>query len=74
MTSDKQWRVATAVGFLAGLMACLHALRDCPVTWPPDAVWEALSRPQQLELSAGIVLGVVSLVVSLATVRHWESP
>lgn len=65
MTPDKQRRVATAVGFLSGMLACLDATRDAKVFWPPDAVWEALRRPQRLELSGGLALIVVTLVISV---------
>jgi hypothetical protein len=65
MTPDKKRRVATAVGFLSGVLACLNALRDLGVSWPPDAIWEALRRPQRLELAGGIALIVVSFVTSV---------
>jgi hypothetical protein len=66
MTPDKQRRVATAVGFIGGLLACLDAVRDVKVLWPPDVVWEALRGPQRLELGGGIALMVVTLIVSIA--------
>jgi hypothetical protein len=65
MIPDKKRRVATAVGFLSGVLACLNALRDLGVSWPPDAIWEALRRPQRLELAGGIALIVVSFVTSV---------
>lgn len=65
MTSDKGRRVATAVGFLAGIFACLHVLRDLTEWWPPDVVWHALRDPQRLELGGGIALIVVTLITSL---------
>jgi hypothetical protein len=65
MTPEKKRRVATAVGFLSGVLACLDALRDARVLWPPDMVWEALRGPQRLELGAGIALIVVSFVTSV---------
>jgi len=37
MTPEKQRRLARAVVFLSGLLACLDALRDASVYWPPDA-------------------------------------
>jgi hypothetical protein len=64
MTPDKKRRVATAVGFLSGVLACLDALRDARILWPPDAVWATLRSPQRLELGAGIALIVVTLVTS----------
>ena len=71
MTPEKKRRVATAAGFLSGILASLDALRDARIFWPPDAVWEALRNPQRLELGAGIALIVVSIV--LAVVRKGAS-
>jgi hypothetical protein len=65
MTPEKKRRVATAAGFLSGVLACLDALRDARVFWPPDVVWEALRGPQGLEFGAGIALIVVSFVTSV---------
>jgi hypothetical protein len=65
MTPEKQRRVATAVGFLSGLLACLDALRDAKVFWPPDAVWQVLRGPQRLELGAGVALIAVTFVTSI---------
>jgi len=64
MAPDKQRRVATALGFLSGVLASLDALRDAKVFWPPAAVWEALRHPQRLELGGGIALIVVTLVIA----------
>ncbi|MGC1450026.1 MAG: hypothetical protein WA830_08325 [Candidatus Sulfotelmatobacter sp.] len=64
MTPGKKRRVATAVGFLSGVLASLDALRDATILWPPDAVWNALRSPQRLELGAGVALIVVTLVTS----------
>jgi hypothetical protein len=73
MTPDKKRRVATAAGFLSGVLACLDALRDARVFWPPDVVWEGLRGPQRLELGAGIALMVVSFVTSLVRQRRaWD--
>lgn len=69
MTQEKKRRVATAVGFLSGVLACLDALRDTRILWPPDAVWEALRNPQRMELGGGIALMVVSLALSIG--RNW---
>ena len=69
MTPEKKRRVVTAVGFLSGVFACLDALRDLGISWPPDAVWEALRRPQRLELGGGIALIVVSFVISVVRGR-----
>ncbi len=69
MTPEKKRRVATAVGFLWGVLACLDALRDARILWPPDAVWEALRNRQRVELGGGIALIVVSLGLSLG--RDW---
>jgi hypothetical protein len=64
MSAGKGQRLATALGFLSGLFACLDAMRDAKVLWPPDAVWGALERPHRLELGGGIALVIVSLVLS----------
>ena len=50
--------------FVSGVIACLGALRDAKVVWPPDAAWAGLRGPQRLEVAAGIVLMVVALVTS----------
>ncbi|MFZ0859539.1 MAG: hypothetical protein ABR881_07205 [Candidatus Sulfotelmatobacter sp.] len=65
MTSEKQRRVATAVGFLSGVLASLDALRDARIFWPPDAVWAALRSPQRLELAGGLALILVTLLTSV---------
>ncbi len=51
--------------FLSGVIACLDALRDAKIVWPPDEAWAGLRGPQRLELSAGVVLMVVALVTSV---------
>jgi hypothetical protein len=65
MTPDKKRRVATAVGFLSGVLASLDALRDARFFWPPDAVWEGLRNPQRLELGGELALVVVTLLTSV---------
>jgi hypothetical protein len=65
MTPEKKRRVATAVGFLSGVLAGMDALRDGRLFWPPDVVWETLRGPQRLELGAGIALMLISLVTSM---------
>jgi hypothetical protein len=72
MTSDKKQRVATAVGFISGLLACLDPLRDLREWWPPDEVWSMLRPPQRLEFGAGLVLMMVTLVISVARRRSSE--
>lgn len=69
MTQEKKRRVATAVGFLSGVLACLDALRDTRILWPPDAVWEALRNPQRVELGGGLALMVVTLGLTIG--RNW---
>jgi hypothetical protein len=64
MTPDKKRRVATAGGFVSGVIACLDAVREATIVWPPDALWAGLRGPQRLELGAGIVLIVVALAAS----------
>jgi hypothetical protein len=65
MTSDKKNRIATAVGFLAGVLAGLEALRDVRILWPLDALWAALRSPQRLELGGGIALMLITLLSSV---------
>jgi hypothetical protein len=65
MTDDKQKRVATAVGFLSGVLACLDALREKAIFWPPDLVWRLLRNSQRLELIGGIALIVITIVLSV---------
>lgn len=65
MIPEKKRRLATAVGFLAGVLACLDALRDARILWPPDALWAALRNPQRLELGGGIALILVTLLTSV---------
>ena len=64
MTEDKKGRVATAAGFLSGVIFCLDAVRDVKTLWPPDALWQVLQRPRRLELLGGIALIVVTLITS----------
>lgn len=64
MTTEKKRRVATAAGFLSGVLACLDALRDKSVLWPPDVVWQSLRNPQRLEFGAGVMLMLVTLVIT----------
>jgi hypothetical protein len=64
MTPEKKRRVATAVGFLSGVLACLDAFDDGRTFWPPDAVWAALQPPQRLELGGGLTLIMVTLLTS----------
>ena len=68
--SNRQRRIATAVGFLSGVLACLDAMRDANVSWPPDAVWQVLRHPQRLELAGGIALIVVTVVISVVRGRE----
>jgi hypothetical protein len=63
--ANKGRRVATAAGFVSGVISCLDAIRDARETWPPDALWRAISRPHRLELCGGIALIIVTLVLSL---------
>jgi len=62
MPSDKKRRIANAVGFVSGVFACLDALRDGSVFWPPDEVWQSLRGPQRIELGGGLILIVITLV------------
>jgi hypothetical protein len=70
MTPEKKQRVATAVGFLSGVLASLDAVHDARIFWPPDAVWAALQHPQRLELGGGLTLIVVTLLTSALLARE----
>jgi hypothetical protein len=65
MTPEKKRRILTAVGFLSGVLACLDAMRDASIFWPPDAVWAALRSYQRLEFGGGLALIVVALLTSV---------
>jgi hypothetical protein len=69
MTSEKKRRVAMAGMFLSGMLACLDAVKDARIFWPPDVVWEGLNNPNRLKLGAGIALTVVSFVMSVVQSR-----
>jgi hypothetical protein len=58
------------VGFLSGVLACLDAMRDARVFWPPDALWQVLRHSQRLEMAGGIVLIGVTLVISVVQGRE----
>jgi hypothetical protein len=68
--SNRKRRIASAVGFLSGVLACLDAMRDLNVFWPPAALWQALRHPQRLEMAGGIALIVVTVVISVAHGRE----
>jgi hypothetical protein len=70
MTPEKTRRVAIAVGFLSGVLACMDAVRDASIRWPLGALWEALRSPQRLELGVGTALTIVSFVTSLLPRRQ----
>jgi hypothetical protein len=73
MTPEKTRRVAMAVGFLSGVLACVDAGRDAGIQWPLDALWEVLRSPQRRELGVGIALIMVSFVTSLLPRRqNWN--
>jgi hypothetical protein len=69
MTPEKKRRVAMAGMFLSGVLACLDAIKDARIFWPPDVVWEGLNNPNRLKLGAGITLIVVSFVMSVVQSR-----
>jgi hypothetical protein len=49
---------------MCGVLACLDALRDKSVLWPPDVVWQSLRNPQKLEFGAGVALVLVTLAIA----------
>jgi hypothetical protein len=63
MTAEKKKRVTNAVGFLSGVLACMDAVRDARIFWPPSEFWEGLRHVQRVEFGAGIALIVVSIVL-----------
>jgi hypothetical protein len=65
MTSEKTRRAATAIGFLAGVLASMNAMRDARILWPPDALWATLQSAQRLELGGGLALIAVTLLTSI---------
>ena len=65
LLKGREGRIARAVGFLSGMLACLDALRDAGVLWPPDAAWAVLSHSKRLELGLGIALIVIVLIASI---------
>ncbi len=65
MTSEKKRRVANALGFVSGVIASLDAIRDQNILWPPSVLWDVLRHPQRIELAAGIMLMVVTLVLAI---------
>jgi hypothetical protein len=65
MTVERQRRVATAAGFLLGVLACLDVLRDNRVLWPPDLLWASLRSAQRLELGTGVVLILATMLTSV---------
>jgi hypothetical protein len=65
MTPEKKKRVANAVGFLSGVLACLDAVRETRIFWPPGEFWDDLLHARRVEFGAGIALIVVSIVLSM---------
>jgi hypothetical protein len=65
MSERKNLRVLAAVGFLAGVLACLDAVRDARVLWPPEALWNVLPHRQHLEMGAGIAVILVAIVTNI---------
>lgn len=65
MPSSKGRRLATAVGFVSGVITCLDAVHDAKTSWPPNAVWAMLRRPQKVELCAGLALMIITLILSI---------
>jgi len=65
MSERKNLRILAAVGFLAGVLACLDAVRDARVVWPPEALWNVLPHRQHLEMGAGIAVILVAIVTNI---------
>jgi len=62
MTPDKKRRLTNAVGFLSGGLACMGAVREQEIFWPPSDLWAGLRNVQRVELIGGILLIVVIVV------------
>ncbi|HUA15669.1 MAG TPA: hypothetical protein VMG31_10240 [Verrucomicrobiae bacterium] len=60
----------TAAGFLCGLLACLNALRDARVVWPPDAAWVLMSSAHRWEVGGGLTLMAVTFIASVVGQRR----
>lgn len=65
MSESKNWRVLNAAAFLAGVLACLSAVRDSQVLWPPDELWSLLGHRQHIELAGGLALLAVVIVINI---------
>jgi hypothetical protein len=65
MSDNKNLRLLNAVGFLAGVLACLTAVRDTRVLWPPDELWSVLGHRQHLELAGGLALIALVIVTNI---------
>jgi hypothetical protein len=62
MTPDKKRRLTNALGFLSGGIACMDAVREQGIFWPPADLWMGLRTVQRVELGGGILLIVVIIV------------
>jgi len=69
ITPEKTKRLIHAVGFMAGVVSCLDAVRDAPIVWPPGELWEGLRNVQRVEFAAGVALVAVSIVLTIARSR-----
>ena len=65
MTPEKKRRVTRALGFVSGVIASMDAIRDQKVLWPPSELWEALRNVQRVELAAGVVLILASVLLNV---------
>lgn len=65
MSERKNLRILAAVGFLAGVLACLDAVRDARVLWPPEALWNVLQHRHHLELGAGIAVILIAILTNI---------
>ncbi|HKU25559.1 MAG TPA: hypothetical protein VJQ54_08815 [Candidatus Sulfotelmatobacter sp.] len=68
MSENKSLRLLNAAGFLAGVLACLSAVRDSRVLWPPDELWTLLGHRQHIELAGGLAL-IAAVIVTNIVVR-----
>ena len=43
----------------------MDAIRDQKVLWPPSELWESLRNVQRVELAAGVVLILASVLLNV---------
>jgi hypothetical protein len=59
MITARKRRVGNAIGFLAGFLACMYAVREKEIFWPPNVLWASLRNVQRVEFVGGLLLIVI---------------